>query len=383
MSCEIPVTANAEGLNGLRLVNGGYNYPTNNFEFDLGQHAMDAIDLSYLTEVMPRHTLPLSLAELCGEEITVPYVIESAVWYDRPAATPDDRTISIVAQRFESFFIPNGSPRPETPERAVELLTEYWQSIWTHYDFEAFDLVAIPITFENLTKGDLQVGVANDQFALVDTDVFIPAQHVGLLEWTDRLITPFSFMDGTLPPGVAHQSMLYALVPETDDRVTLLYQMACTSGNWPSWYMLEAPRTAFAGAGEPLTGDITAGASIENALLTISATRPRTMSDVVLEAGQQVTISHVNGQWQPGPSPNWPPVGPQGDSRIPEKATFPKPDAPLMALAFGVEGSATVFVFEENPTTFLAPAAGRLWFGPNDDGFDDNAGELVISISLE
>jgi hypothetical protein len=117
--------------------------------------------------------------------------------------------------------------------------------------------------------------------------------------------------------------------------------------------------------------------------LSVGAAEPRTVTNVVLDESQQVVITYISGKWRPGLTADWPPVGPEGDNRVPGKASFPLPSAPLMALIFGVEGSDQVFAFEGNPTVFIAPASGVLWFGPNDDGFDDNAGELVINVILE
>lgn len=54
-----------------------------------------------------------------------------------------------------------------------------------------------------------------------------------------------------------------------------------------------------------------------------------------------------------------------------------------MALVFGIEGDDQVFLFEGPEMTFTAPASGVLWFGPNDDNLSDNAGELVIAVSLQ
>jgi hypothetical protein len=244
LSCEIPVTANGEGLVGLRLINGGYNYPVNNFEFDLGQRESAAADLAYLSEIMPRYTLPVSNAEMCQEELETPHVIESASWYDRPAATPDVSTIQVVTERYESFAFPTGH-RAESPEQAVTLLTEYWNGLWAAYDFEALDLVSIRITRTNSTKGDLLAEWNPGSFALVSSDPFVSAPFIGFVERADKLVNPFNFLDRTLPPGFTQQSIIYALVPENEAGTLLLHYAGCLLNYETQWYLLELPREAF------------------------------------------------------------------------------------------------------------------------------------------
>ena len=242
--CEIPVTANAEGLVGLRLINGGYDFPVHNFEFDLGQRESAAVDLAHLFEVMPRHTLPVSNADLCREEFEAPYLIESASWYDRPAATPDAGTVQVVTERYQNFTFPTGH-RAESPEQAVALLTEYWNGLWSAYDFEALDLVAIRITRTNSTKGDLSAEWQVRSFALVSADPFVSTPLMGYVERADRLVNPLGFLDRSLPPGAVHQSTIYALVPENEAELLLLHQAGCNLMNNTQWYMIELPWEVF------------------------------------------------------------------------------------------------------------------------------------------
>jgi hypothetical protein len=117
--------------------------------------------------------------------------------------------------------------------------------------------------------------------------------------------------------------------------------------------------------------------------ITVSASNPKSITAIEINAGKELTIEYIRGSWRPGLTDLWIPVGPEGDDRVPGKTSFPLPDAPLMALVFGIEGSDEVYLFEGPQMTFTAPFSGALWFGPNDDDLDDNAGELRLVVSIE
>lgn len=380
--CQIPVTAKTEGLNGLKLVNGGYNYPVNNFEFELGKRENAAADLGRLFEDMISHNLPVSTEDLCQEEMEAPYVIESASWYDRPAVNPDETTSEFVAEHYDSYGFPWPS-QSESPEQAVAGFTEYWNKIWSAYDFDTLDLVAIRISRTNPTKSDLNQLWSQGSFALIDSDPFTPAHQIGSVTNADRLVNPFTFLDGTLPPGSTRQSVLYVLVPEAEEKVMLLHQVNCVTNHSTLWYMLEIPRAAFAQAENSQLSDVSATGSNSEESFSVGSTVARTVTGLALKKQQQVQATYISGRWRPGLTVDWQPVGTEGDDRVPAKASFPLPDAPLMALIFGIEGSDEVYLFEGPEMSFAAPESGVLWFGPNDDDLSDNSGELLITLAVK
>lgn len=98
-------------------------------------------------------------------------------------------------------------------------------------------------------------------------------------------------------------------------------------------------------------------------------------------AGQLVTVQFIDGGWSAGPAPVWPLVGPEGDPQIPDKASFPLPSEPLMALVGGI-GDGQPFLLQPGVPQ-PAPADGILWVGPNDDDTSDNGGALTLEIIIE
>jgi hypothetical protein len=114
---------------------------------------------------------------------------------------------------------------------------------------------------------------------------------------------------------------------------------------------------------------------------TVPATQSRTETGLQIEAGQNVTIEYLSGNWRPGPLPTWPLVGPNGDPQVASKATFPVPDAPVASLVVGVGSQSPQLVGEH--LQFQSETAGQLWLGANDDNFTDNAGSLLIRVVVE
>lgn len=100
-----------------------------------------------------------------------------------------------------------------------------------------------------------------------------------------------------------------------------------------------------------------------------------------VSAGQLVSIQRVDGGWTAGPPPAWPLVGAEGDRQVTEKASFPVPSAPLMALVGGVDDGQPFLVEAGEPRP--APAEGMLWLGPNDDDTSDNSGALTLEVVVE
>ena len=112
--------------------------------------------------------------------------------------------------------------------------------------------------------------------------------------------------------------------------------------------------------------------------LIVPAATPRHDTGIVIAAGQHVLIEVIDGEWQPGPSPGWPPVGADGDGRVPIGDAFPLPDQPLMALIGGIADGRPIAVGDR--LEFVAAAGGELWLGPNDDDTSDNAGSLRVRV---
>ncbi len=124
-----------------------------------------------------------------------------------------------------------------------------------------------------------------------------------------------------------------------------------------------------------------APAETTTVIVNVSAGQPQTDTGLTVESGQTVTIEYVDGSWRAGTSSAWPFVGANGDPQVASKATFPVAAMPIMTLVGGIDGG-TPFVVGEN-ITFISPANGTLWLGANDDGFDDNAGDLNIRITVQ
>jgi hypothetical protein len=191
--------------------------------------------------------------------------------------------------------------------------------------------------------------------------------------------------NNSVPPGGTINATLLFGVDKRTTLVNLAFRVAShsCSYNGQPYMIVRTDLPAHEQTGNVPLPNAVIDASSQGDNLFIPATIERTVSDILLSEGQQVTIRHIDGQWRPGLTADWPPVGPEGDSRVPGKASFPLPNAPLMALIFGIEGSDQVYLFGGSEMTFTTPASGVLWFGPNDDDFDDNSGELTLAISLE
>jgi serine/threonine-protein kinase len=112
----------------------------------------------------------------------------------------------------------------------------------------------------------------------------------------------------------------------------------------------------------------------------VYASKGRNETGLYVFPGQTVSINYEGGQWQAGPSPAWPLVGPEGDPQVLSKPSFPVPDAPVASLIAGI-GHAPPFLIGSG-TSFVASTEGNLWLAANDDGYNDNLGEMSVSIQL-
>lgn len=97
-------------------------------------------------------------------------------------------------------------------------------------------------------------------------------------------------------------------------------------------------------------------------------------------AGQQIIVEYLSGEWRAGSIQTWPLVGPEGDSQVPSKVTFPMPNAPIMALIVKVGESNPQLV--NNKIIFKANESGEIQLFANDDLLNDNSGELIVRITI-
>lgn len=116
-------------------------------------------------------------------------------------------------------------------------------------------------------------------------------------------------------------------------------------------------------------------------VVSVDSTLPRTSTGIHIDKGTTVRVSFEDGSWRAGPYPTWPMVGPSGDMQIPSDETFPVTTAPVMSLIAGV-GDNDPFLVGEG-IVFTNDTAGILWFGANDDIFEDNDGAITIRVSIE
>lgn len=288
MVCEIPVTAAADELNGLRLVSSGAAYGDEPFEFDLGSSDGIPADLSNIETSYPTYTLPISNNEICAAESDATYVIESATWYDAPTTGPADYQIQQITERYlrernDSGVAYMGNGTVSSVEEAEALLTTQWQPIWTNYDFTIDDLVAIRITRTNNSKQDMPGQIGDFTFWYIDPQWSVSAKWiVKSINRAERLIDPLYFLNDDLPPGTENTATIYAIVPENQENVRLLHQAPCEDGSTKE-VILDLPRAAYSTSDESINvseiGQLSAGndsiaISATAAMMTASATTP-------------------------------------------------------------------------------------------------------------
>ena len=246
--CQIPVTAAAEELDGLQFEPGDSAY---RYEFDLGGIGVPA-DLSHLENIIESFSGPVSQKDICGAESETTYTIDMVTWYDAPKATPEEYQLQSIADKQAENqrmgqnmnLIPN-TTIPGSPEEAQQQLLEYWASdLWSGYDFQALDLVAIRMTRSNAGKSNVPGGFLSDyeSISLISDDTFTPTEPMGDTSRASRLVDPLRFVNSALAPGAMAHSTLYVLAAEVDDSVKLLYSARCSGTN--KWVILEFPRTA-------------------------------------------------------------------------------------------------------------------------------------------
>ncbi len=112
----------------------------------------------------------------------------------------------------------------------------------------------------------------------------------------------------------------------------------------------------------------------------VDGTTARTETGINVQPGQRLTIEYLSGSWRAGPPSIWPLVGPEGDTQVLNKATFPVPDSPIMTLVGGI-GTSLPAAFG-NQLEYISNSEGTLWLGPNDDGLDDNQGQLIVRVTI-
>jgi hypothetical protein len=113
---------------------------------------------------------------------------------------------------------------------------------------------------------------------------------------------------------------------------------------------------------------------------TVAGGQSRTMTGIYMTSGQTVLIEYLEGSWRAGPLPTWPFVGPEGDAQVPEKSSFPVPDAWLMSLIGGISRDMPIYIGRSYQ--FTSQVSGELWLGANDDIFTDNVGSLTVRITI-
>lgn len=113
---------------------------------------------------------------------------------------------------------------------------------------------------------------------------------------------------------------------------------------------------------------------------TVSSTLAHNFTNIQIRGGQIVTIDYVSGKWRAGPLPTWPYYGPDGDPQTSNKKTFPIPNARIMALVVGI-GSQSLYAVG-NHLSFMSTISGELWLAANDDDYSDDAGSIIVTITI-
>lgn len=97
---------------------------------------------------------------------------------------------------------------------------------------------------------------------------------------------------------------------------------------------------------------------------------------VIVEAGDNVTVEYIGGQWRT--APDWDMIGLYGYPGHPS-AAFTLPYAELMIL-IGKIGDNPPFILT-GQMNFTASHDGELWLAANDDNYWDNSGSISVRIT--
>ena len=400
--CQIPVTAAAEEMVGLRAVlgpNSGVD-PT----FDLGDRSGIATDFSPLRAGAVT-ALPISSADFCPENTDLPYRLEAARWYDAPDAQPPDDVLAaaVAWSRDASAASYYYSDLPamqlqrlsavETPEERRTIATQLWQEVWAPYDLTGMDVVALDIVTTNQGKQANVSPIEAQSFASFDsTNPLSPfkfADYGANQAYFNSLLLPFTYLSPMMPPGGEQRTTLYGVVAETAATFDLVHLYDCASVR--EHIILQLPRQTLT----PNTGPATVSSepvivpeNLQHMVdagatqVEVPAGQERTYTGIMVAENQQITFGYVGGLWRGGPAAEWPMIDANGDQRVCRKATFSYPDGCLMELVWGVGDSEAIGSIGTSGLSSRSPLGGELWFGPNDDNFSDNAGSLVILVQL-
>lgn len=404
-TCQIPVTAAAEELVGLRAAAGFFSGLSS--AFDLGDPSGVPADLStWRTTPLP---LPANSTDFCPENTDLPYRLEAARWYDAPDAQPPADVVAAAAAWSSESSAATWSKdtggeqqfwqlqTAATPEERSALAIQLWQEAWTPYDLTDMDIVAIDIVTTNMGKQANNSLLSTRSFASFDANnplsPFVMAVAGGAT-LNSPLLMPFNYLNLRMPPAGEERTTLFAVVPESVERLDIAHLFTCSSPDYygqSDYIVIQVPRQTLT-SNDPMSAAGDQPVIIPEGLqhmadagavqVVVEAGQARTYSGIIVAADQQVSFAYLDGRWRGGPAADWPMVDANGDGRVCRKDTFPDPNGCLMSLVWGVgdaEASGTLGV---NPIGTSAPAGGELWFGPNDDNFNDNAGSLVVLVQL-
>ena len=403
--CQIPVTAAAEELVGLRATAGPYI--GSGLLFDLGDPSGVPADFS--TWRAAPMTLPVSSTDFCPENTDLPYRLEAARWYDAPDAQPPADVLAAATawdgnssdgawssnQGGEEQF--QRIQAAETPEGRSAVAIQLWQDSWAPYDLTDMDIVAIDIVTTNMGKQANGSPIRGQTFAFFDAgDSLSPFEMVvaGGANLNSPLLMPFNYLNLLMPPGGEQRTTLFAVVPESAERLDFAHLFACSSTNsygQTDYIVIQVPRQALT-PNEPMSAandqPVTIPEDLQHMVdagavqVVVEAGQARTYSGIILEEGRQLTFAYLDGLWRGGPAADWPMVDANGDGRVCRKDTFPDPNGCLMNLIWGVGDADASGTLGVNPIGTSVSTGGELWFGPNDDNFTDNAGSVVVLVQL-
>jgi len=130
-----------------------------------------------------------------------------------------------------------------------------------------------------------------------------------------------------------------------------------------------------AGGGSPDAGATT---TAQPRTVHVNSQQRWTDSGIVVRAGQTVTISATGSiQMSADASDTATPAGSTKGRRAPDAPVLNQPAGGLLAR---IDEYGPIFL--GGRTSFVAPVAGRLSFGVNDDHLPDNKGEFVITVNV-
>lgn len=386
--CEIPITAAADELNGLRVSFRAGSLPI--FEFDLGDHGGEQIDFADLRAAVPMLSIPFTSTDICAQEADVVYRFETPRWYDTVDAFPPQYVQAKAAEWSIDSSIWFGGEQQnrlssaDSSEERIALASQLWQEAWAPYDLSELDIVAIDLVFTNEGKqpnaDPIFQSFASFEFEDPLSPFVFPSSNT-----FSSLILPFMYLKQLMPPGGEERTTLYAIVPESDNTFDFMYLFTCN--NISDAVVVRLERDPFTpnegtleGASQPVPENLQRMIDDGAIEVIVDAGQPRTYTGIMLEERGQVNFGYLSGRWRGGPATNWSMVGPDGDRRVCEKDSFPLPEACLMNLIWGVGDSEPMGVIRSTPFGTSSTISGELWLGPNDDDYSDNGGSLSVLV---